>query len=349
MRSSEFINEGFVDAVKGVVGAIKAPVGIGTRLTQWAGSKLPGGAGANATGQRETSQSVNNAKKAVMQFAGRIGKKITELTPDDVRNSQLVGPNSDKTWDEAVKALKLDPTMPFGSPLTTAPAPATPATTAPAPAPATPAPATPAPAPATPAPATPAPATPATPMTEDDAPAPATPATPASPPNPGNADKQLNALLLKYTQLVQKYAGTDHNQNTPVDLQHFVITSTKEQATALVDSLTNNTALTDKVMAAYLLELKKMQLVNVQQYEKYIAALRKQAGLPAPVARQRPADASAPPAQQNRQLRLRTPPRRRRPRPAATATPADAAAASPPPSPVEENLRAKYTEFLRES
>jgi len=323
MRSSEFINEGFVDAVKGVVRAAKAPVGIGSRLTQWAGSKLPGGAGANATGQRETSQSVNNAKKAVMQFAGRIGKKITELTPDDVRNSQLVGTNSDKTWDEAVKALKLDPAMPFGSPLTTAPPPAPPAP---------------------PAPPLPPGDTPADPveLAEDDAPAP--PAPPAPPPNPGNADKQLNALLLKYTQLVQKYAGTDHNQKTPVDLQHFVITSTKEQAKALVDSLTNNTALTDKVMAAYLLELKKMQLVNATQYETYIAALRKQAGLPLarpPVAPRKP-DPTPPANRQGRRGR-----RGRRGRTAAAALAESRWGAAR--RPVEENLRAKYTEFLRES
>ena len=280
MRSSEFINEGFIDTVKAGYEAFKAPVGLGSRLTQWAGSKLPGGPGAQATGKRETSQSVNNAKKAVMQFAGRIGKKITELTPDDIRNSQLVGTNSDKTWDEAVKALKLDPTQPFGTP---AAAPATPA---------------------------------ATTVAEDDA----TPA-PAAP-NPGNADKQLNALLLKYTQLVQKYAGTEHNQNTPVDLQHFVITSTKEQAKELLDSLVSNTALTDKIMAAYQLELKKIKLGNVQQYNQYIAALRTQAGLP---------PTPKPPPKPVVRARARVRPR------ALTETS------------LEENLRAKYTEFLRES
>ena len=133
--------------------------------------------------------------------------------------------------------------------------------------------------------------------------------------------------MLKYTQLVQKYAGTDHNQKTPVDLQHFVITSTQAQAKELVDSLEKNTALTDKVMAAYLLELKKMQLVNATQYETYIAALRKQAGLPParpPVAPRKPGAVPTRPAK--RQGR-----RGRRGRV------------------LEENLRAKYTEFLRES
>ena len=324
MRSSEFINEGFIDTVKAGYEAFKAPVGLGSRLTQWAGSKLPGGPGAQATGKRETSQSVNNAKKAVMQFAGRIGKKITELTPDDIRNSQLVGTNSDKTWDEAVKALKLDPTQPFGTP--TAP-------TAPPAAPLAGAPAVPLRPPlrgkqfgtfndptVPPLPAGVMPAVPPRPplkkMTEDDA----TPA-PAAP-NPGNADKQLNALLLKYTQLVQKYAGTEHNQNTPVDLQHFVITSTKEQAKELLDSLVSNTALTDKIMAAYQLELKKIKLGNVQQYNQYIAALRTQAGLP---------PTPKPPPKPVVRARARVRPR------ALTETS------------LEENLRAKYTEFLRES